>query len=164
MALELIKLEDGVLIEVENSDNHIEQISGGSANQLDKNIDIVMPLLKRVISPLKNTFDELNKDMSIEKAEVEIGLGFEAGGDVFIVKGNGYVGINTNTPDKLFTVNGDARITGDIYYGPIGDPLNATYSKPDLVFGKNYNKDLDILKVEKFIKKNNHLPWLTSAK
>ena len=27
--------------------------------------------------------------MSIEKAEVEIGLGFEAGGDVFIVKGKG---------------------------------------------------------------------------
>ena len=89
MALELIKLEEGVLIEVENSDNHIEQISGGSANQLDKNIDIIVPLLKRIISPLKNTFDELNKDMSIEKAEVEIGLGFEVGGDVFIVKGKG---------------------------------------------------------------------------
>ena len=88
MASELIKLEDGVLIEVENSDNHIEQISGGSANQLDKNIDVVVPLLKRVIAPLKNTFDELNQDMSIEKAEVEIGLGFEAGGDVFIVKGS----------------------------------------------------------------------------
>lgn len=89
MASELIKLENGVLIEIENSDNNIEQISGGSANQLDKNIDIIVPLLKRVISPLKNTFDELNKDMSIEKAEVEIGLGFEAGGDVFIVKGKG---------------------------------------------------------------------------
>jgi len=87
MASELIKLADGILLEVENSDNHVEQISGGSANQLDKNIDIVAPLLKKVIAPLKNTFDELNKDMSIEKAEVEIGLGFEAGGDVFIVKG-----------------------------------------------------------------------------
>jgi len=87
MASELIKLADGILLEVENSDNSVEQISGGSANQLDKNIDIVAPLLKKVIAPLKNTFDELNKDMSIEKAEVEIGLGFEAGGDVFIVKG-----------------------------------------------------------------------------
>jgi len=87
MASELIKLKDGTLIEIENSENDIEQISGGVANKVDENIDIIVPILKRVIAPLKNTFNELNKDMSIEKAEVEIGLGFEAGGDVFIVKG-----------------------------------------------------------------------------
>jgi len=87
MASELIKLKDGILVEIENSDNHVEQIAGGLAKKVDENIDIIVPLLKRVISPLKNTFDELNKDMSIEKAEVELGLGFEAGGDVFIVKG-----------------------------------------------------------------------------
>jgi len=87
MASELIKLKDGTLIEIENSDNDIEQISGGIANRVDENIDIIAPLLKKAISPLKDTFNELNKDMSIEKAEVEIGLGFEASGDVFIVKG-----------------------------------------------------------------------------
>ena len=87
MALELIKLNDGTLVEIENSENDIEQISGGMANKVDENIDVIIPLLKRVIAPLKNTFNELNKEMSIEKAEVEIGLGFEAGGDVFIVKG-----------------------------------------------------------------------------
>ncbi|CAA6803372.1 MAG: Unknown protein [uncultured Sulfurovum sp.] len=87
MASELIKLKDGTLIEIENSENDIEQISGGAADKVDENIDIIVPLLKKVVSPLKNTFDELNKEMSIEKAEVEIGLGFEAGGDVFIVKG-----------------------------------------------------------------------------
>jgi len=89
MASELIKLNDGTLVEIENSDNDIEQISGGVANSVSESIDIIAPLLKRAIAPLKNTFDELNKDMSIEKAEVEIGIGFEAGGDVFIVKGKG---------------------------------------------------------------------------
>jgi hypothetical protein len=89
MASELIRLKDGTLVEIENSDNDIEQISGGVANRVDENIDIIAPLLKKAIAPLKNIFDELNKDMSIEKAEVEIGLGFEAGGDVFIVKGKG---------------------------------------------------------------------------
>lgn len=88
MAAELIKLKDGTLIEIENSENDIEQISGGAADKVDENIDVIVPLLKKVVSPLKNTFDELNKEMSIEKAEVEIGLGFEAGGDVFIVKGS----------------------------------------------------------------------------
>ena len=89
MASELIKLNDGTLVEIENSDNDIEQISGGVANSVSESIDIIAPLLKRAIAPLKNTFNELNKDMNIEKAEVEIGIGFEAGGDVFIVKGKG---------------------------------------------------------------------------
>ena len=71
------------------------------------------------------------------------------------------VGINTTTPDKLLTVNGDARITGDIYYGT---GLFTTYDKPDFVFNKNYNKYFDILSIEKFIKSNKHLPWITSAK
>lgn len=89
MASELIKLNDGTLVEIENSDNDIEQISGGVANSVSESIDIIAPLLKRAIAPLKNTFNELNKDMNIEKAEVEIGIGFEASGDVFIVKGKG---------------------------------------------------------------------------
>jgi len=43
MASELIKLADGILLEVENSDNHVEQISGGSANQLGE-----LPLAKEL--------------------------------------------------------------------------------------------------------------------
>ncbi len=82
--------------------------------------------------------------------------------NAFTVLKSGYVGINTNTPDKLLTVDGDARITGDIYYGGIGAPT--IYDKPDFVFNKNYNKDFDIPSIEKFIKKHKHLPWLTSAK
>ena len=74
----------------------------------------------------------------------------------------GNVGINTNTPDKLLTVVGDARVTGNIYYGAIGS--TTTYNKPDFVFKSNYNKDFDITDIEKFIKKNGHLPWLTAAK
>ncbi len=82
--------------------------------------------------------------------------------NAFTILKVGNVGINTNIPDKLLTVNGDARVTGDIYYGAIGSPT--TYSKPDFVFSPDYNKDFDILNIEKFIKKHNHLPWVTAAK
>ncbi len=75
---------------------------------------------------------------------------------------NGNVGINTNTPDKLLTVDGDARITGDIYYGAIGG--TDTYNKPDFVFTPDYDKDFSISYIEKFIKKHGHLPWVTAAK
>ncbi len=75
---------------------------------------------------------------------------------------NGNFGINTNSPDKFLTVKGDARITGDIYYGAIGG--GTTYAKPDFVFEKEYQKDFKIKEVENFIKINKHLPWITSAK
>ena len=72
----------------------------------------------------------------------------------------GNVGIGTVSPDKLLHVAGDARVEGDIYYG-VG--IN-TYSKPDFVFNPNYTKKFTISEVEEFIVKNNHLPWVTSAK
>jgi hypothetical protein len=74
---------------------------------------------------------------------------------------NGYVGIGTNTPDKLLTVNGDARVTGSIYYDPTG---STTYDKPDFVFKPNYTKKFGVLSVEKYIKRYGHLPWVTAAK
>ena len=77
------------LIEIENFENEIEQISGGVASKVDENIDAVVPLLKRVVTPIKESFNELNKGINIEKIEVELGLGFEASGNAFIVKGKG---------------------------------------------------------------------------
>ncbi|NOZ36314.1 MAG: hypothetical protein GXO80_13580 [Chlorobi bacterium] len=94
-----------------------------------------------------------------------IGNGTDEGSrhNALTVLKSGYVGINTNTPDKLFTVDGDARVTGDIYYGPIITGLG-TYDKPDFVFEPNYKKAYKISEVEDFITKNNHLPWVTSSK
>ncbi len=69
------------------------------------------------------------------------------------------VGINTINPDKDLHVVGDARITGDIYYGT----GNNTYNKPDYVFLPDYNRDLSPLEVESFIRENGHLPWFTKA-
>ncbi len=73
---------------------------------------------------------------------------------------NGNVGINTNTADKLLTVDGDARVTGDIYYGTSSN----TYDKPDFVFKPNYTKDFSIDYIERYINRHGHLPWLTAAK
>ncbi|NPA44021.1 MAG: hypothetical protein GXO49_00650 [Chlorobi bacterium] len=75
---------------------------------------------------------------------------------------NGNFGVNTNAPDKAFTVEGDARVTGSIFYGAIGSTTE--YDKPDFVFEPEYKKDFKISEVEQFIKINKHLPWVTSAK
>lgn len=73
---------------------------------------------------------------------------------------NANVGIGTIQPDKKLHVVGDARITGDIYYGT----STSTYTKPDFVFTSKYNNYKDPSAVQTFIKANGHLPWLTSAK
>jgi len=87
MAKTLIKLEDGILVEVEDNTNRIENINGGSAQKVASNIGIIEPLLKKVIAPIKNTFNEMNKEMNMEKAEVELGFAFEGKGDLFLVSG-----------------------------------------------------------------------------
>ncbi len=73
----------------------------------------------------------------------------------------GKVGIGTVSPDKTFVVNGDARITGNIYYTQSGKKI---YTKPDFVFDRNYTQNYTITEIEEFIEENSHLPWLTSAK
>ncbi len=121
-----------------------------------------------VIGSFNETFSSVNST-SITSDLFVIGNGTDASHthNAFTVLKSGFVGINTNTQDVLipsiiFAVDGDARITGNIYYGAIG--TSNTYNKPDFVFNPDYNKDFNISYIEKFIQKNNHLPWLTAAK
>ena len=85
----LIELEDQLLVEVESPPNQVQQIAGGMPEQVDKAIDSVRPLLLKVCQPLTAVWSELNKDMSISGAEVELQLGFSAQGSVFLAKANG---------------------------------------------------------------------------
>jgi len=80
-----------------------------------------------------------------------------------IHKTTGFVGIGTQAPAYRLDVIGDIRATGSVYYGGTSGAADGTlYNKPDYVFASNYEKHSP-LAVEKFIKKNGHLPWLTSA-
>lgn len=87
MASKLIKLQDDILLEVEVPDNQLQQIAGGDAPKVNKAIDSIKPLLLKTCQPLTAVWQELNRDLSITEAEVELALGFEAEGNVFIAKG-----------------------------------------------------------------------------
>ncbi|OFX82272.1 MAG: hypothetical protein A2W99_09450 [Bacteroidetes bacterium GWF2_33_16] len=90
------------------------------------------------------------------------GLSDNARSNALTVLKDGRIGIGTKAPDKKLHVEGDARITGDIFYG--ASPSITKYTKPDYVFKPEYNSYLEPIKVEEFIKTNGHLPWITSAK
>ena len=94
MAMKLIKLDNGLMMEVEVTRNEIEQISGGHGKdkiieKAKNSMDAVETMLKESVKPIVSAYETLNQDVLLERAEVEIGIGFSAGGNIFIAKGNG---------------------------------------------------------------------------
>lgn len=87
MASKLIELDDGVLVEIETPENDLQQISGGSADRVSNAIEVIKPVLQKACKPIAEVWQELNQEMDVSEATVEIGLGFEAEGNVFIAKG-----------------------------------------------------------------------------
>ena len=80
MATRLIELEDGILVEIEIPEDQVEQISGGVIEKVrDATVDRIKPLLVSVCKPVISAWNELNKDMQIDQAEIQLGLSFILG-------------------------------------------------------------------------------------
>jgi hypothetical protein len=94
MARKLIELEEGILVEVEIPEDQLQQISGGTSHQLSQTINAVTPILLKACQPITEVWQALNQDMEINEAVVEIGLGFEAEGNIFIAKGKANANLN----------------------------------------------------------------------
>ena len=93
MAMKLIKLDNGLMMEVEVSKDEIEQISGGHGDEVVERVQSSMgaveTIIKESVKPIVSVYETLNQDVVLEKAEVEIGIGFSAEGNIFIAKGTG---------------------------------------------------------------------------
>ncbi len=101
MANKLIELEDGkeegILVEVEVPGDQVEAISGGAADKVKSAIDKIKPIILKTCKPIAEVWKELDKDMHVEQAEVQLGLGFEAEGNLYVTKAKG----NANLTVKL---------------------------------------------------------------
>lgn len=86
MATKLIKLDDGTLVEVEVPAGEARQISYGFADKVSSSLDKIRPVLVNACRPITDAWREINKDMLIEQAEVELGLNFEGEGNLYITK------------------------------------------------------------------------------
>ena len=89
MAIQLIEMEDGLLVEVEVPQDQVDQIAGGVPEPVDRAIDSVRPILLKACRPVVAVWSELNREMTIDNVEVELKLGFSAEGSVFLAKAKG---------------------------------------------------------------------------
>lgn len=87
MASKLIKLEDGTLVEIEAYGANYEEISGSTAEEkVGAAMANVKPLLLKVVGPIADAWAEINQEMHVEQAEVELGLSFEGEGNLYVTK------------------------------------------------------------------------------
>ncbi len=104
----LIELEDGTFIEIDVPGDYVQPISGNTAKKVKATIDeSLTPILLNTIKPIKEVWGELNKDMLVEKAEIELSFGFELEGNVYIAKSKA----NANLTVKLFLAKPELQIT-----------------------------------------------------
>lgn len=86
MATKLIELDDGMLVEVEVPKDQAQQISGGFADKVNATFEKIKPVLLKTCRPITEVWKELNKEMQIEQAEVELGLSFEGEGNLYVTR------------------------------------------------------------------------------
>lgn len=86
MATKLIELDDGTLVEVEVPGEQIREVSGSFADRVDATFDKIRPLLVRTCRPIVAAMRDLKQDTNIDEAEVEMGLSFEAEGNLYLTK------------------------------------------------------------------------------
>jgi hypothetical protein len=86
MSSQLIQLQDGVFVEVEVPAARSRQLSGSFADKVNANIDKIKPILTKITQPILETWNEINQEMLVEQAEVELGLSFDIEGNLYITK------------------------------------------------------------------------------
>jgi hypothetical protein len=86
----LIKLGDGTLVEVEATEDDVQQVSAKDAEtRLNQTLDNIQPLLVRASQPFIAALKNIGQDADIDSAELELGFSFEGEGDVYIAKFKG---------------------------------------------------------------------------
>lgn len=88
MANRLIQLGDGILVEVDAGKDEAQQISGGLADKVDATMNKIKPILLKTCHPILAAVKDLREDVDLEQVEVEVGLSFDAEGNIYITKAN----------------------------------------------------------------------------
>lgn len=80
----IIKLNDGLDVEIEIDETQARQIS--FENKINTSIEDIDIFLSKVITPISNTYKELNKSVNISETKVIIGIKFGIEGGFILAK------------------------------------------------------------------------------
>ncbi len=89
MSTKLIQLEDDTLVEVEVPPDQAQPISGGLANRVNASFDKIKPVLLKTCQTLIGSLKEISENVPVERSEIELGLSFEAEGNLYVTKAKG---------------------------------------------------------------------------
>lgn len=87
MPTRLIRLADGVLVEVETAPGAFHPIAAGSAvDAVDAAIDKASGTILKVCQSLATAVKNVSSTVHVSEVEAEVGLAFEAEGNLYITK------------------------------------------------------------------------------
>jgi hypothetical protein len=98
----VIKLRDGIEVEVEVSEDEAQLISHNSI--VDSSISEIQSLISGVCSPIGQTLNSMAKDIDIESTKVTIGVKVGAEGSFILAKSS--IGANIQIEMTLRMKNG----------------------------------------------------------
>jgi hypothetical protein len=86
VATKLIELDNEILIEIEVPPNEAQKISGGLADRVNATLDKIRPILLNTCRPIIAAWNDIGKEIDVDRAEIELGLSFEGEGNLYITK------------------------------------------------------------------------------
>ena len=90
----LIRLDDGTLVEVSSAPGEVKEISGGLAEKVSASFEKMHSVIVNACRPILNVCDEISHEANVDHAEVEMGISFEAEGNIYIAKTKGSGNLN----------------------------------------------------------------------
>ncbi len=95
----LLETGDGILIEYE-SGKRDEKISSGSTKKIEKGLEQIAPLLINACSNMKQIWSNAEAVDHVDQVQIQMGLNFEAGGNLYITQAKGGASISVTVTLK----------------------------------------------------------------
>lgn len=95
MPTELVELQDGILVEIQSDPREeAKQCCAVEAQRVEGAMAAAKDLLLKAVQPVVSVWSELNRDLAVDQVVIELGLGFEGSGKLFIVQGTGKANVS----------------------------------------------------------------------
>lgn len=87
MSTSLIEIRDGIRVEAEVEPSAFKPIASGIVKKdIEKSFDQIIPILRSVSRSMVSAWQEMNQDVIVDQAEIQINFSFEGEGNLYVTK------------------------------------------------------------------------------